>query len=80
MNATEKRLTKKEQLIALMQDGRWYHMRQLNRICFRFGARFHEMRAEGYVVDKRSCGTDEWEYRLIRPVLRDRDAKQPALL
>ena len=74
MNATEKRLTKKDALLSLMSDGRWHHIRELNRLTYRYGARFWEMRKQGHEIEKRSVGTDEFEYRLL-PV---RDGSQQA--
>ena len=60
-----KRAGKSDALKVLMADGRWHHMRELNRITFRYGARFHEWRKAGVQVEKRSAGVDAFEYRLV---------------
>lgn len=61
-----KRQTASDRLHALMGDGQWHHMRELNRITFRYGARFHEWKEQGEMVEKRRVGTDEFEYRLLQ--------------
>lgn len=75
----EKR-TSKQRILDVLLDGRSHHMRELNAISFRYGGRLYELRREGHVIDTERIGEGEFRYRLIRPVLRDRDAKQPALL
>lgn len=60
-----KRETASDRLHALMADGRWHHMAALNRITFRYGARFWDWKQDGEIVEKRRVGEDEWEYRLV---------------
>ena len=63
--SASKRQSTSERLLTLMSDGRWHHMRDLNRVTFRYGARFHEWKQDGRIVEKRRIGTDEFEYRLL---------------
>lgn len=58
-------MTQKERILALLSDGRYHHMRQLNDICFRYGGRLHELRREGYVIETKRIGEGQFEYRLI---------------
>ena len=77
----EKRLSHKEALYGLLRDGQPHSMSECLRAGgYRYGGRLHELRKEGHDIETIRVGDDEFSYRLIRPVLRDRDAKQPALL
>ena len=61
-----KRLTHKDALFALMQDGRWHHMAEMQRVGgWRYGARLHELKNQGWQYEKRSVGNDVFEYRLL---------------
>lgn len=73
----EKRETASQRLMALMSDGRWHHIRELNAVTYRYGARFWDWRKLGIVVEKRSMGTDEYEYRLPHVV---REPEQGVLI
>ncbi len=41
--------------IACAGEPGWVHMRALNDICFSYGQRIHELRAEGHEIEKRTC-------------------------
>ena len=60
-----KRQSASERLYSLMLDGQWHHMGELNRITFRYGARFHEWKQRGEIVQKRRDGVDVFSYRLV---------------
>jgi hypothetical protein len=36
--------------------------RELNQICFRYGARLHELRKEGYVIKSNHIKDSLWEF------------------
>lgn len=60
----EKRATASERLMALMSDGQWHHIRELNAVTFRYGARFWDWKKDGVIVEKARVGDDEFVYRL----------------
>lgn len=69
-----KRGNNRDKLLTFLSDGRWHHMRDLERAAgMRYGARKWELEKLGYVIEKRHIGVDEWEYRLVmegqRPLL-----------
>jgi hypothetical protein len=43
----EGRLTQCEKILNLLSDGHWHSMRELNQICFRYGARLHDLKKQG---------------------------------
>ena len=56
----------------------WVHMSVLNSIAFRYGARIYDLRQLGIEIDKRACGEDAYEYRLITdPDMWDWDKSEP---
>ena len=58
--------TNKARLFALMRDGQWHHMRDLQHAGgWRYGGRLHELQQEGWPHEKRALGNNEWEYRLL---------------
>lgn len=36
--------------------------RELNRICFRYGARIHELRKEGHIIKSNHVKNSLWEF------------------
>lgn len=61
-----KRGNNRDKLLTFLSDGRWHHMRDLERVAgMRYGARKWELEKQGYVIEKRHIGVDEWEYRLV---------------
>lgn len=50
-----KPLTHKQRIMLLLASGRWVHQRELNAICFRYGARLYDLRKSGF--------DHEWEKR-----------------
>ena len=63
--AFAKRASQTAQLIALLSDGRWHRMDELNAICFRYSARIHEMRKKGARIEKQTLGGEVYFYRLL---------------
>ena len=60
-------MTQKDKIITLMSDMRWHTNAELNRICFRYGARLWELKhVEGYLIEKRNVpkkpGLVEYRY------------------
>lgn len=67
---SEKRLSHKAALLALLSDGRQHHMSECARAGgWRYGARVFELRKEGYEIETIRLGDDEFAHRLI---VRDR--------
>lgn len=62
----EKRLTHKEALLALLSDYQTHDMAECLRVGgYRYGARLHELRRQGYVIETISEGDDVFSYRLV---------------
>jgi hypothetical protein len=59
----EKR-TQKQRILDLMAPRQWVHFRDLNDICFRYGARLYDLRKEGYEFEERRDDKGIWWYRL----------------
>lgn len=60
-------MTQKERIAELMRDMRWHKNSELNRICFRYGARLWELKHEdGWLIEKRNVpkkpGLVEYRY------------------
>ena len=60
-------MTQKDRIIELLRDMRWHTNAELNRICFRYGARLWELKhEEGYIIEKRNVpkkpGLVEYRY------------------
>lgn len=63
---TAKREGNRDRLLRLLSDGRWHHMREMEKHGgMRFGARKFELVKQGHIIERRNIGTDEWEYRLV---------------
>ena len=58
-------MTQKEKLLLLFSDGKFHNNYSLNKICFRYGARLHEMSKKGYIFEKKHDGGTMWSWRLI---------------
>lgn len=65
MSIAERRKTKREELLDLLDDRQLHHMRELNRITFRYGARFWDLKKLGYVIETVRISDDEFAYRLV---------------
>lgn len=60
-----KRLSHKERLLSLLSDHKWHGMREcMEHGGMRYGARLHELKHEGWPVEKRLVFADVYEYRL----------------
>lgn len=62
------RLTNRDRLALILQNGNWVHGSELARRCgWRFGAAVYELRRVGCVIEKRRYGDREWEweYRMV---------------
>ena len=57
--------TQTERLLELLKDRDWHSMRALNEICFRYGARFKELRDAGYTIETRQISAGLFWYRLV---------------
>ena len=60
-------MTQKDRIVELLRDMRWHTNAELNRICFRYGARLWELKhEEGYIIEKRNVpkkpGLVEYRY------------------
>ncbi|MFA5376541.1 MAG: hypothetical protein WC455_12415 [Dehalococcoidia bacterium] len=44
--------------------GHWVSMRDLNAICFRYGARLYDLRRDGYEFEEYRNHDGEWFYRV----------------
>lgn len=40
------KLTHKQKILNLLKDGQWHHFRELNDICFRYGARLYDLKKQ----------------------------------
>lgn len=49
-----KKPTQKERLLKLFEGGRWVSNIEMNKICFRYGARLWELQQAGYLFEKRN--------------------------
>lgn len=56
--------TQKDKIKALLSDGNFHHMRELNNVCYRYSARLHDLTKEGYEFEKRQLRQGEFEYRM----------------
>ena len=45
--------TYKEKIFTKLKQGGWVSNRALNKVCFRYSARIHELREEGHVIEKK---------------------------
>ncbi|MDH4127335.1 MAG: hypothetical protein OEV44_01180 [Spirochaetota bacterium] len=60
-------MTQKDKLLQLLQKGSWVTVQQMQTIAWRYGARLHDLRVEGYEFEKRkqkNSRLEEW--RLIK--------------
>ncbi len=56
----------KVRLLELMLDGKWHHMRDMERAGgMRYGGRLFELHKDGWQYEKRTVGPNEWEYKLV---------------
>ena len=60
-------MTQKDRIVELLRDMGWHTNAELNRICFRYGARLWELKHEdGYIIEKRNVpkkpGLVEYRY------------------
>lgn len=58
--------TKEQRIFAVLCDGAWHHMRELNAIAFRYGGRLHDLRKQGHCIETRRIGDGEFTYRLVK--------------
>lgn len=61
-------MTKENQasrILRLLRSERTVTNKQLNRICFRYGARIFELRREGWNIQKESLGRGLFQYWLV---------------
>lgn len=72
------KMTHKEKIVKLLKDGRWHSMRELNDICYRYGARLMELKKIGYYWEKRrdSGKRNFYWYRFIPEYSLDQYVKE----
>ena len=61
----KRHLTKREQILQLLMDGKWHSNAELSKITPRYGARLKELRDEGWIIEKEYVGEGLWLYRLV---------------
>ena len=47
-------MTHSEKILKLLADHDWHSFRELNQIAYRYSARIHELRQQGYAFEIRS--------------------------
>jgi hypothetical protein len=57
-------LSKKERIKKLLLPGKPVHMRRLNEVAYRYGARIDDLRREGYSIDTIQLRAGEFTYRM----------------
>ena len=63
---SEKRENNRSNLLRLLSNGRQHHMTACAEAGgWRYGARIHELRKQGYVIETIRLGEDEFAYRLV---------------
>lgn len=60
-----RRLTSRDKVLAYLEQHGTATNLELNGICFRYGARLQELRAEGYLITKAHAGGGVWRYTLV---------------
>ena len=61
-----KRASKRDALLALLSDGRWHSARELTEVAgWRYSARLHELREEGYRIERQTLDHQLFHYRLL---------------
>lgn len=61
----------KEKITDLLSDGLWHDCRELNNICFRYGARLNELKKEGYEWEKKQIAQGHFMYRKTHQITND---------
>jgi hypothetical protein len=57
-------LSQKEKILKLLLGGKTVHMRKLNNVAFRYGARLSDLRKDGYKIKTIQNGCGNFSYRL----------------
>lgn len=52
-------------VLRLLKEKRAVRNTELNKICFRYGARIHELRHEGHIIVSVSEGSGLWTYHYM---------------
>ena len=66
ISPTSKRRSHYDALLELLSDNREHSMEECQRVGgWRYGARIHEMRRKGMIIDTIQKGVDVFAYRLI---------------
>lgn len=62
------RTTNFEQFISLLSDGEWHSIQEVSeKIAWRFGYVIHQVRKQGYRIEKRKTAYNSFEYRILNP-------------
>lgn len=56
--------TQAERILALLEERDSVTNLELNRICFRYGARIHDLREDGHNITSKRLKQGVWEFRL----------------
>jgi len=78
MSETQRRVSNRDKVLAYLKDHHTVTNVDLNAICFRYGARILELRAEGYDIQtgEKRGGVVFYHYNGMRPTC---PLRQPAL-
>jgi hypothetical protein len=55
-----------EKIVKLLEGGDEHTNKELNKICFRFGARIWELRQSGFGIDVRQVRAGLYAYRMFK--------------
>lgn len=62
---TTTKTTQTQKILNLLKDNSYVTNIQLNRICYRYSARIHELRNEGYEIEREYEKPGVWRYWLV---------------
>jgi len=60
-----KRISQKEKILKLLLKRKCVHMRDLNNVAYRYGARLADLRKQGYKIETRQIRAGEFVYEMI---------------
>jgi hypothetical protein len=58
------KINQKEKIYNLLKDGNWHNFRELNNICFRYGARLFDLKKDGIDHEIKNVKNIKY-YRLV---------------
>lgn len=63
---TGTKLTQTKQILNLLKKRRYVTNIELNKICYRYSARIHELRSEGWDIEKDQIKKGVFRYWLVK--------------